>query len=99
MMINIQNYSISIYNSILAYCPSGWRTGRNVCIKTIETESAIDYAGALATCQDENLGGDSIALPMSPYNENLNEELKDEISNGTLTETEFWIGNYNHFLV
>ena len=53
--------------------------------------------GALATCQDESLGGDSIALPMSPYNENLNDELKDEISNGTLTETEFWIGNYNHF--
>ena len=76
----------------LAYCPIGWRVARNVCIKTFETSAAIDYQGALATCQDENNGGDSIALPMSPYNENLNEALKAEISNATLTETEFWIG-------
>ena len=70
-----------------------------MCIKTIETSAGIDYKGAIATCQDESLGGDLIALPMSPYNENLNEELKAEISNGSLTETEFWIGNWHHALL
>ena len=77
-----------------AYCPPGWREARNVCVRTFETSAAIDYQGALATCQDENNGGDSVALPMSPYNENLNMALKAEISNATLTETEFWIGKH-----
>ena len=97
----IKSKFLKLYNvkylNLLEYCPPGWRAVRNMCLRTFEVASAIDYQGALATCQDEAIGGDPIALPMSPYNENLNEELKAELSNATLSETEFWIGNYYYF--
>ena len=73
------------------YCPPGWRGTKTVCLKTIESSSAINYAQAVAACQDPS-NGDPLAYPMEPYNDYLNNELKAELSNTSLTETAFWIG-------
>ena len=77
----------------IEYCPPGWRATKNVCLKTIETSNNINYEQALATCQDPALG-DTLAYPMEPFSEYLHNELKTELENSTLTETEFWIGKY-----
>ena len=64
-----------------------------MCLKTIEAPSGFNYQEAVELCQHPTLG-DPAAYPMPPYSEDLHTELKAELSNTTLTETEFWIGNF-----
>ena len=76
---------------ITEYCPPGWRGTKTVCLKTVENGlglGTVNYRQAAAICHDL----DPIAYPMSPYNDDLNNELKTELSNSSLTESEFWIG-------
>ena len=67
-------------------------------MKTIETANNINYQQAIETCQDPTMG-DPAAYPMTPYSEDLHSALKEELSNATLTETEFWIGNFWNFII
>ena len=64
-----------------------------MCLKTIETASNINYQQAVEACQNWNTIADPAAYPVPPYSEDLHTALTAELSNATLTETEFWIGN------
>ena len=64
-----------------------------MCFKTVESANTINYQEAIEICQDLTIA-DSPAYPMAPFSEDMHAELKAELSNATLTETEFWIGNY-----
>ena len=55
----------------------------------VEAPASLTYDDAKAKCAEI----DPISYPAEPYNEYLQGELKTVISNASLTESNFWIGD------
>ena len=58
-------------------------------MRVVEAPTSLTYDEAKAKCAEI----DPISYLAEPYNDYLQNELKIIISNASLTETEFWIGN------
>ena len=57
----------------------------------VEADTSLAYDDAKAKCEEV----DPIAYPAVPYNEYLQDHLKNIIENSSLTENAFWIGCRN----
>ena len=73
------------------HCPTGWYETRSECMMVVEADTNLDYDDAKAKCEEV----DPIAYPAVPYNEYLQDHLKNIIENSSLTEDAFWIGCRN----
>ena len=60
----------------------------------VEAETSLAYEDAKAKCEEV----DPISYPAVPYNEYLQDHLKNIIENSSLTEDAFWIGCRNTHL-
>ena len=81
------HYTICV-RFLIEFCPAGWHPTRSTCMRVIESAVDMTYDDAKAKCSEV----DPIAYPVEPHNEYLQGELKTIITNGSLTETDFWIG-------
>ena len=61
----------------------------------VEADTSLAYDDAKAKCEEV----DPIAYPAVPYNEYLQDHLKNIIDNSSLTEDAFWIGCRNTYLM
>ena len=59
----------------------------------VEADTSLAYDDAKAKCEEV----DPIAYPAVPYNEYLQDHLKNIIDNSSLTEDAFWIGCRNTY--
>ena len=60
----------------------------------VEADTSLAYDDAKAICEEV----DPIAYPAVPYNEYLQDHLKNIIENSSLLEDAFWIGCRNTHL-
>ena len=60
-------------------------------MKVVESDTGLTYDDAKIKCTEL----DPISYPAEPYNEYLQNELRNVLLNSTGTETNFWIGKHN----
>ena len=61
----------------------------------VEADTSLAYEDAKTKCEEV----DPISYPAVPYNEYLQDHLKNIIDNSSLTEDAFWIGCRNTYLM
>ena len=61
----------------------------------VEADTSLAYGDAKTKCKEV----DPISYPAVPYNEYLQDHLKNIIDNSSLTEDAFWIGCRNTYLM
>ena len=69
-----------------AFCPEGWYTTGDDCIKVIDMPSSITYDEAVARCAESG------AVLTEPKNDQTMENIGNVLGNYTGNSSSFWVG-------